>query len=240
MPVLHQCEGVIIQGQETRSPIKTKTIVYVHYQTWAKIFGCCCTVPIAFFYQPHSWISSCVQQLQHRSRSRNLHARLEVVRSFGADAATPRDIKECGRRPSRLRFTVRVPADCLIARSCMAVGLHSRAVWTRHATSRGRAPPPRERAALCRPRSTRRLTAAEVGHGDRTAGMAPWSPIFFILFACAAGTKHAPRELPCIVRSFPFLLHRPAETLHINHDLDRPSRREPEIMMHRCLSTPPL
>ena len=110
--------------------------------------------------------SSCVQQLQHRSRSRNLHARLEVVRSFGADAATPRDIKECGRRPSRLRFTVRVPADCLIARSGMAVGLHSRAVWTRHATSRGRrpapqgagsaVPPPKHQAAgSCRGRAWR-------------------------------------------------------------------------------------
>ena len=106
------------------------------------------------------------QQLQHRSRSRNLHARLEVVRSFGADAATPRDIKECGRRPSRLRFTVRVPADCLIARSGMAVGLHSRAVWTRHATSRGRrpapqgagsaVPPPKHQAAdSCRGRAWR-------------------------------------------------------------------------------------
>ena len=26
------------------------------------------------------------------------------------------------------------------------------------------------------------------------AGMAPWSPILVILFACAAGTKHAPRK----------------------------------------------
>ena len=168
-------------------------------------------MPIAFFYQPRSWISSCVQQLQHRSRSGNLHVQLEVVRSFGADAATPRDIKECGRRPSRLRFTVRVPADCLIARSGMAVGLHSRAVWTRHATSRGRRPAPRGRAAPCRPRSTRRLTAAEVGHGDRTAGMAPWSPIFVILFTYTAGGTNTRPAVVLYSEVFPLFFISPRQ-----------------------------
>ena len=87
-------------------------------------------------------------------------------------------------------------------------------------------PPPgpggRGRARPCRPRSIRRLTAAEVRHGDRFCRYGSlWSPILVILLSYAAGTKHAPRESSCLVRSLPFLFHRPAETLHINHDQDR-------------------
>ena len=91
----------------------------------------------------------------------------------GMDAATPRDIKKCmlSTEPIAIHCpSARCPlCDCLIARSGIAVGLHSCAVWTSHAISRGRRPGPggRGRARPCRPRSIRRLTASEVRHGDR-------------------------------------------------------------------------